>query len=204
MMYHVGQQYNTYGNPLKNLVKRTSILRPFDHHTNIISIDCLDSEDCTINPLNSLSHTSIYNGTSQSQAELWRPSVNARGPEVDPKVLIDTLKFYPGYRGYSLAGNVKSKKAVEGYSVKIQRRTAILVSADEYGLIILSNDDASLQYRINWSLIADVDHVHTDDISTPLRKRKRTNYLALRLKDGSVYVINSLQTPELFRVKASK
>ncbi|KNC81436.1 hypothetical protein SARC_06252 [Sphaeroforma arctica JP610] len=196
MMNQVGQQYSTYGNPLRNLVKRPhksdkSTPRPADL-TNVLSIHSVSSGDCSFDSFDSLAHSRIKIPRSQTR----RPSVHTHGPEVDPKVLIDTLTFYPGYRGY-VAGIVKSKKAAGGYFVKMQRRTAILVSADEYGVVILSNDDASLQCRINWPELADIDHVHTDGTSTPLRKRKRNNYIALRLKDGSVYVINSLQTPEL-------
>ncbi|KNC83950.1 hypothetical protein SARC_03814 [Sphaeroforma arctica JP610] len=190
MINQVGQQYHTYGNPLKDLIKRShklnkSILRPV-YHSNAISIDSLGSEDGTTDSFGSFSHARIDSTTSQTQEEMFRSTVDIRGPEIDPKVLMDTLTFYSGYRGYCVAGIARSRKAVGGYSVKVQRRSAILVSADEYGVVILSNDDGSLQYRISWSEMADIDHVHTDETSTPLRKRKRTNYLALRLKDGSV------------------
>ncbi|KNC83949.1 hypothetical protein SARC_03813 [Sphaeroforma arctica JP610] len=86
---------------------------------------------------------SIDSTMSQTQEEMYRSTVDIRGPEVDPKVLMDTLTFYSGYRGYCVAGIRRSRKAVGGYSVKVQRRSAILVSADEYGVVILSNDDGN-------------------------------------------------------------
>ncbi|KNC77556.1 hypothetical protein SARC_09987 [Sphaeroforma arctica JP610] len=121
MGYQVDQQYRTYGNQLMSLVKRPrkpdkSTRRPVDL-ANVKSIHGVSSEDGTIDSFCPLTHTSIYNATSQVQEELYRPSTHTRGPEVDAMVLINTLTFYPGYIGY-VAGSTKSKKAAGGYSVR--------------------------------------------------------------------------------------
>eukprot|EP01134_Creolimax_fragrantissima_P005677 CFRG5677T1 len=105
--------------------------------------------------------------------------------------------FYTGYRGFTLDG-LHTKRSVKGkYSVKIGWRTAIKICGDKSGIIILSHDRASILHHFKWKDIQMVDHVHKDTIHTSYEKRSRKNFLGVKLKDGSVYVINSQFTPEL-------
>ncbi|KNC86443.1 hypothetical protein SARC_01399 [Sphaeroforma arctica JP610] len=113
--------------------------------------------------------------------------------------LVRECTFHTGYRGFTLDG-VHTKRSVKGkYSVKIGWRTAIKICGDSTGIIIVSHDRQSILHHFKWKDIQMVDHVHKDTLSTPLDKRSRKNFLGVKLKDGSVYVINSQFTPELKR-----
>ncbi|KNC84440.1 hypothetical protein SARC_03336 [Sphaeroforma arctica JP610] len=117
--------------------------------------------------------------------------------EMDVKVLRKKLFFYPGHRGYIVEG-IKHRRALGGkYSVKPLRAAAIKISADKDGVIIMSQEGKSILHRFAWEKIKELHHVHTDKIDTPLNKRTRKNFIALQLIDGSVFVINSKQTPEI-------